>query len=188
MRALSHRNDTPQTASRPFDATRDGFVAAEGGALLVLEELDFAMQRGAQPLAEVLAYAASSDAIHLTAPDDHGAGMAHCIRKALQRAGVRPEEIAYINAHGTGTPIGDPAEARAIKGAMGGAGSMEAVICVMAMRSGCIPPTINLHTPDPECDLDWVPNTARSGEMKIVLSNSLGFGGHNTTLVFKAFP
>ncbi len=207
MRALSHRNDSPQTASRPFDAGRDGFVASEGGALLILEEWEFALARGAQPLAEILAYAATSDAIHLTAPDFNGVGMAQCMKNAMLRASVQPEDVDYINAHGTGTPIGDPAETRAIKGAfgelasrlpisstksitghlMGGAGSLEAAICVMALRSGCIPPTINQETPDPECDLDWVPNHARPASLNVVLSNSLGFGGHNTTLVFKSF-
>jgi beta-ketoacyl-acyl-carrier-protein synthase II len=207
MRALSHRNEDPLTASRPFDATRDGFVSSEGGAVLILEELDYALARGAQPLAEILAYAATSDAIHLTAPDSNGTGMAYCITKAMRRCGVQPEEISYINAHGTGTPVGDPAETRAIKVAfgdlaarlpisstksvtghlMGGAGALEAVICVMALRSGCIPPTMNLHTPDPECDLDFVPNQARSANLGVVLSNSLGFGGHNTTLVFRAY-
>ena len=205
--ALSHRNDTPHTASRPFDATRDGFVASEGGAVLILEQLEFALARGAQPLAEILAYAATSDAIHLTAPDCDGVGMAECMKRAIHRAGVRPEQVSYINAHGTGTLIGDPAETRAIKGAlgewaaripvsstksvtghlMGGAGSLEAVICVMALRSQQIPPTINLETPDPECDLDWVPHQARCAKLSVVLSNSLGFGGHNTTLVFKSW-
>jgi 3-oxoacyl-(acyl-carrier-protein) synthase len=207
MRALSHRNEEPMTASRPFDATRDGFVSSEGGAVLVLEALDYALGRGAQPLAEILAYAATSDAIHVTAPDVNGTGMAHCITQAIQRCGVQPEEISYINAHGTSTPVGDPAETRAIKAAfgeraarlpisstksvtghlMGGAGALEAAICVMALRSSCIPPTINLHTPDPECDLDFVPNQARPAELNVVLSDSLGFGGHNTALVFRAY-
>ncbi len=206
MHALSHRNDAPHAASRPFDAGRDGFVASEGGALLILEDLEFALARGAQPLAEILAYAATSDAIHLTAPDSNGAGMAQCIKKAMLRASLQPDEIDYINAHGTGTPIGDPAETRAIKSAlgeqayrvpisstksitghlMGGAGSLEAAICVMALRTRCIPPTINQETHDPECDLDWVPNHARPADLSVVLSNSLGFGGHNTTLVFKS--
>ena len=174
--------------------------------MLILEEIDFALARGAQPLAEILAYAATSDAIHLTAPDPNGVGMAQCIKNGLRRAGVQPEEVDYINAHGTGTLIGDPAETRAVKAAlgehayrvpisstksatghlMGGAGSLEAAICVMALRTECIPPTINQETPDPECDLDWVPNQARPAKLKIVLSNSLGFGGHNTTLVFKS--
>jgi 3-oxoacyl-[acyl-carrier-protein] synthase II len=207
MRALSHRNDTPQIASRPFDATRDGFVASEGGALLILEEWEFAMERGVQPLAEILAYAATSDAIHLAAPDTNGTGMAQCMKNAMHRASLQPEDVDYINARGTGTSIGNPAKTRAIKTAlgaavrripvsstkstaghlMGGAGSLEAAICVMALRTGCIPPTINLETPDPECDLDWVPNQSRPANLRVVLSNSLDFGGHNTILVFKSF-
>jgi 3-oxoacyl-(acyl-carrier-protein) synthase len=174
MGALSHRNDDPLTASRPFDSTRDGFVPAEGGAVLVLEDLDNALERGVEPLAELIAYASTSDAVHLTAPDLSGAGMGRCMSLALKRAGLAPEQIDYINAHGTATPIGDPAETRAIKLAfgevarsipisstksitghlMGGAGSLEAAICVMALRAGWVPPTINLHHPDPECDLD----------------------------------
>jgi beta-ketoacyl-acyl-carrier-protein synthase II len=207
IHALSHRNDQPAQASRPFDAERDGFVAAEGGALLILEDLDFALARGAQPLAEVLSYAATSDAIHLTAPDPHGAGAAHCMKLALQRAGVAPQDVSYINAHATGTPIGDPAEARAIKQAfsehayrvpisstksmtghlVGGAGALEAVITIQALRTGCLPPTINLENPDPDCDLDFVPLRARQAEAQIALSNSFGFGGHNVTLVLRAF-
>ncbi len=205
--ALSHRNNDPTTASRPFDATRDGFVAAEGGALFLLEELEFALRRGVQPLAEIVAYAATSDAIHITAPDPEGAGAAHCITLALRRAGVRPEEVSYINAHGTGTLVGDPAETKAIKRAlgqaayhvpisstksmtghlMGGAGSLEAAICVQALRTGMIPPTINLNQPDPECDLDYVPNQARAADLELVLSNSFGFGGHNATLAFRKY-
>jgi len=207
IRALSHRNDHPEAASRPFDANRDGFVAGEGGALLILEDLEFALARGAQPLVEVLSYASTSDAVHLTAPDADGAGAAHCMELALQRAGVTPQEVSYINAHATGTSIGDPAETRAIQRAlgeqayrvpvsatksmtghlMGGAGALEAVISIQAIRSDCLPPTINLDTPDPECDLDYVPLKARLAEVDVVLSNSFGFGGHNATLVFRAF-
>lgn len=207
IHALSHRNDNPAGASRPFDAHRDGFVAAEGGALLILEDLDFALERGAQPLAEVLSYAATSDAIHLTAPDPGGAGAAQCIHLALQRAGVAPQDVSYINAHATGTPIGDPAETRAIRQALGeyagcvpvsstksmtghligGAGPLEAVISIQALRTGTLPPTINLETPDPACDLDYVPLQARQAQVEVVLSNSFGFGGHNATLVFRAF-
>ncbi len=205
--AVSHRNDDPTAASRPFDADRDGFVASEGGALLVLEDLEFALQRGAQPLVEMAAYAATSDAIHLTAPDPEGAGAAYCMRLALQRAGISPQEVSYVNAHGTGTLLGDPAETRAIKLALGehasrvpvsstksmtghligGAGSLEAAICIQALLTGIIPPTINLERPDPECDLDYVPNVARRANLQVVLSNSFGFGGHNATLVFKAY-
>jgi beta-ketoacyl-acyl-carrier-protein synthase II len=210
MRALSRRNDDPAGASRPFDADRDGLVVAEGGALLVLEELEFALARGAEPLAELVGYAATSDAIHVTAPDAEGQGAAHCISLALQRAGLTPAEVSYINAHGTGTLLGDPAETRAIKRAlgqhayrvpvsstksmtghvMGGTGALEAVISIQALRSGLIPPTINLHTPDPDCDLDYVPLRARqvAGQgLDVVLSNSFGFGGHNAALVFRAF-
>jgi beta-ketoacyl-acyl-carrier-protein synthase II len=207
MRALSRRNDDPAGASRPFDADRDGFVMADGGGLLVLEELGFALARGAAPLAEVLAYAATSDAVHLTAPDAEGVGAAHCMRLAMQRAGLAPEEVSYINAHGTATPLGDPAETAAIKEAFGehayrvpisstksmtghlagGAGSLEAAISIQALLTGTIPPTINLETPDPECDLDYVPNQAREAELEVVLTNSFGFGGHNTTLVFRAY-
>lgn len=205
--ALSHRNDDPTTASRPFDVSRDGFVASEGGALLLLEDLEFALERGAQPLAEIVAYAATSDAIHLTAPDVEGTGAAQCISLALRRAGITPAEVSYINAHGTGTLAGDPSETKAIKRALGeaayhvpvsstksmtghligGAGSLEAAICVQALLTGMIPPTINLHQPDPECDLDYVPNQARQVNLDVVLSNSFGFGGHNATLAFKAF-
>jgi len=206
--ALSRRNDDPAAACRPFDADRDGFVAAEGGALLLLEDLEFALARGAQPLVELVGYAATSDAIHLTAPDPEGAGAAYCMSLAMQRAGVAPHQVSYINAHGTATRTGDPAETRAIKRAlgeyayrvpvsstksmtghlMGGAGALEAVISIQALLTGVIPPTINLEKPDPECDLDYVPNTARSAELNVVLSNSMGFGGHNATLVFQAFP
>lgn len=206
MRALSHHNDDPATACRPFDATRDGFVAAEGGALLILEDLEFARARGAQPVAEVAAYAATSDAIHIAAPDAEGYGAARCMMLAMQRAGVTPAEISYVNAHGTATPAGDPAETQAIWQAMGeraktipvsstksitghllaGAGSLEAAICIEAMRHGCVPPTINLHSPDPACDLDYVPNQARPAQLDVVLSNSFGFGGHNATLVLRA--
>ncbi len=208
MRALSHRNDDPQAASRPFDAGRDGFVMSEGGAILVLEELEFALKRGAQPLAELCGYAATSDAVHLTAPDAEGAGAARCIDLALQRSGIAPSQVSYVNAHGTSTLSGDPAETRAIKqvfgkGAyrvpvsstksmtghlLGGAGALEAAICVQALREKIIPPTINLTTPDPDCDLDYVPNQARPcPDLQVALSNSFGFGGHNSTLVFKAF-
>lgn len=207
MRALSRRNDDPEGASRPFDANRDGFVLSEGGAMFLLEELDFALDRGAEPLAEILSYAATSDAIHVTAPDLEGIGAARCMSLAIQRAGVAPEEVSHINAHGTSTLLGDPAETEAIKRALGehayqvpisatksmtghlsgGAGSLEAAICVQTLREGIIPPTINLETPDPACDLDYVPNQARRADMEVVLTNSFGFGGHNTTLVFRAF-
>ncbi|MBN1954273.1 MAG: beta-ketoacyl-ACP synthase II [Anaerolineae bacterium] len=207
MRALSRRNDDPAAASRPFDAGRDGFVVSEGGALLLLEELEFALARGADPLAEVAGYAATSDAVHVTAPDPQGWASAHCITLALQRAGVTPEQVSYVNAHGTGTLLGDPAETQAIKLAlgehayrvpvsatksmtghlMGGSGALEAVISIQALRSGLIPPTVNLDQPDPACDLDYVPHRVRRAALEVVLSNSFGFGGHNAALVFRAF-
>jgi beta-ketoacyl-acyl-carrier-protein synthase II len=207
MRALSRRNDDPAAASRPFDSGRDGFVMAEGGALFVLEDLQYAQDRGAEPLAEIVGYAATSDAIHVTAPDPEGVGVARCMTLAMERAGVTPEDVSYINTHGTSTQLGDPAETMAIKRALGdhayrvpasatksmtghligGAGALEAAICVQALRTSVIPPTINLETPDPACDLDYVPNQARQADLDIALSNSIGFGGHNATLVLKAF-
>lgn len=207
MRALSRRNDEPQKASRPFDADRDGFVLSEGGAVLLLEDLDYALARGAEPLAEMIGYAATSDAIHITAPDANGTGAAHCMKLAMQRAGVTPEQVSYINAHGTSTPLGDPAETAAIKLAMGdqayrvpissaksmtghlsaGSGALEATLCVQALRTNLIPPTINLDTPDPACDLDFVPHHTRSAEVNVAMSNSFGFGGHNAVLVLRAY-
>jgi 3-oxoacyl-[acyl-carrier-protein] synthase II len=206
MRALSRRNHEPERASRPFDADRDGFVLSEGGAVFVLEELDFALARGAEPLAEMIGYAATSDAIHITAPDAEGASAAECMRLALERAGIAPEEVSYINAHGTSTPLGDPAETAAIKRALGdhayrvpisstksmtghlsaGSGALEAAVCVQALRTNLIPPTINLDTPDACCDLDYVPHRARAVQVDVAMSNSFGFGGHNSVLVLKA--
>jgi beta-ketoacyl-acyl-carrier-protein synthase II len=208
MRALSRRNDDPAAASRPFDADRDGFVMSEGGAILILEALDFALERGAEPLAEVIGYAATSDAIHVAAPDAEGSGSALCMELAMRRAEVGPGDISYINAHGTGTPVGDPAETEALKQSLGdhayrvpisatksitghligGAGALETVICVQALRTGFIPPTINLDNPDPACDLDFVPNQARQAKLDVALSNSFGFGGHNATLLLRAYP
>jgi beta-ketoacyl-acyl-carrier-protein synthase II len=205
MRALSHRNEDPTRASRPFDTDRDGFVIAEGGALLILEDLEFALARGAEPLAEILSYAATSDAVHLAAPDAEGMGAAQSMHRAIQRAEIEPEQISYINAHGTSTPAGDPAETRAIKQALGaharrtpisstksmtghmlgGVGAFEIVLCVQALRTGIVPPTINLDNPDPACDLDYVPHRARKTDPAVILSNSLGFGGHNTTLLLQ---
>jgi 3-oxoacyl-[acyl-carrier-protein] synthase II len=207
MRALSRRNADPAGASRPFDSERDGFVIADGGAVLVLEELNFALERGAEPLAEILGYANTSDAVHLTAPDVEAAGSARCMQLAMERSGLQPEQISYINAHATSTPAGDLAETQAIKlvfgpaayrtpvsstksmtgHALGGAGALEAVICVQALRNGWIPPTINLEHPDPQCDLDYVPNQARPAQLSAVLSNSFGFGGHNVSLVLGAY-
>jgi 3-oxoacyl-[acyl-carrier-protein] synthase II len=208
MRALSHRNHDPTAACRPFDAQRDGFVIAEGGAVLVLEELGFALRRGAEPLAELAAYAATSDAVHLTSPDAEGKGVGQCIKQAMRQANLAPEQISYINAHGTATLLGDPAETQAIKNAlgesayrvpvsstksmtghmMGGAGAFEAVVCVEALRNGVIPPTINLDFPDPTCDLDYVPWQSRQADLQTALSNSMGFGGHNSVLIFKTYP
>jgi len=200
-RALSTRNDDPQGASRPFDAGRDGFVIGEGGAILVLEEWEHAVARGAKIRGEVLGYGATADAYHMTAPHPEGAGAKRALRLALEQAGVPGSEVGYINAHGTSTPLGDAAETAAIKevfGAdappvsstksmtghlLGGAGAIEAVFCVRALETGVLPPTINLTDPDPLCDLDYVPNVARKSDPAVVMSNSFGFGGHNATLV-----
>lgn len=207
MRALSTRNAAPAEASRPFDADRDGFVMAEGGALLLLEELEFARARGSEPLAEVVGYAATSDAVHVTAPDPEGRGVARCMTLAMQRAGITATDLSYINTHGTATLAGDPAETEAIKRALGprayqvpasstksmtghligGAGAVEAAICVQVLGTGIIPPTINLQTPDPACDLDYVPNHARHTKVEVAISNSMGFGGHNASLILQAF-
>jgi beta-ketoacyl-acyl-carrier-protein synthase II len=203
LRALSHRNDAPMQASRPFDAGRDGFVMADGGAVLVLEELEFALRRGAEPLAEILSYASTSDAAHLTAPSAEGLGAAKCMQLALQRAGISAEQVSYINAHGTSTPSGDPAETAAIKRVfgeaayhlpvsstksmtghmLGAAGAFECMVCAQALRTGMAPPTINQTDADPACDLDYIPNLARGIDLRIAMSNSFGFGGHNSTLV-----
>jgi 3-oxoacyl-[acyl-carrier-protein] synthase II len=204
MRALSTRNDDPQHASRPFDANRDGFVPAEGAGILIVESMEHALRRDAQVLAEVLGYGASSDGHHQFQPDNDGAGAARAIRWAMEDAGIGPQEIGYINAHGTSTPLNDASETAAIKRvfgdtaykvpisstksmighALGAAGGMEAVACVQTMRTGTIHPTMNYTTPDPECDLDYVPNEARKQEVQHVLSNSFGFGGQNACLVF----
>ena len=207
MRALSTRNDEPTKASRPFDAERDGFVCAEGAAILVLESLEHAQRRNAPILAELAGYGASSDAHHAVAPCDDGAGAARAMRWALKDAGLAPEDIDYINAHGTSTPLNDVSETRGIKGVfgeqaykvpisstksmighvLGGSGALESVACVMTLQSGVIHPTINLEHPDPDCDLDYVPNVARKAEVKTILKNSFGFGGQNACLVFKRF-
>ena len=204
MRAVSRRNDEPERASRPFDADRDGFVMGEGAAILVLESLEHAQQRGARIHAELIGYGASCDAFHITAPDEDGVGAARSMAAALRDAGLRPEEIDYINAHGTSTPLNDPIETKAIRTIfgeyaykvpisstksmvghlMGAAGAVEAVACVRSLQTGIIHPTINYETPDPECDLDYVPNRARVTHPRTALSNSFGFGGHNATLIF----
>jgi len=201
-RALSTRNDDPQGASRPFDSGRDGFVIAEGGAIVILEEWEFALSRGANIIAELLGYGATGDAYHITSPAPDGRGAIRAMRQALDQARMDPDDLGYINAHGTSTPAGDIAETRAIKQvfgddappvsstksmtghSLGGAGAIEAAACIMALRDNTLPPTINLTDPDPECDLDYVPNEAREISIDRVMSNSFGFGGHNATLVF----
>ncbi len=203
MHALSTRNDEPARASRPFDAQRDGFIVGEGAGVLVLEDYEFAKARGARILAEIIGYGASADAFHVTAPPEGGEGAARAMRKALKTAGIRPEDISYVNAHGTSTPLNDKAESDAIKAVfseyaykvpisstksmtghlIGAAGAVEAVICTLAINNGIIPPTINQEHPDPACDLDYVPNVARKSKVRIALSNSLGFGGHNSSLI-----
>ncbi|MCL2335800.1 MAG: beta-ketoacyl-ACP synthase II [Firmicutes bacterium] len=207
MKALSTRNDDPAGASRPFEAGRDGFVIGEGAVILVLEEMQHALNRGANILAEVTGYGATCDAYHITAPDPEGTGAARAMRLALEDAGLTPEQVDYINAHGTSTPLGDKLETLAIKevfGAhafelavsstksmtghlLGSAGGLEAAVCVLSITDGIIPPTINMEQPDPECDLDYVPNVARQKTVDVALSNSFGFGGHNATLLFARF-
>jgi 3-oxoacyl-[acyl-carrier-protein] synthase II len=199
MRGLAAENGTPATAARPFDAARAGFVIAEGAGIVVLEELDEARSRGARVYAEVLAYGASNDAHHMLQPDPESVGVADMMRAALARAGVAPETVDYVNAHGTGTPLGDVAETRAIKEVFGdhayelaisstksmtghmfgAAGAVEAIASALAIHHRVIPPTINYETPDPDCDLDYVPNEARESEIRVALSNAMGLGGHN---------
>ncbi|GIW45768.1 MAG: 3-oxoacyl-[acyl-carrier-protein] synthase 2 [Candidatus Binatia bacterium] len=205
MRALSTRNDEPSRASRPFDRERDGFVLAEGAGMLFLETLERATARGARIYGEIVGYGANCDAYHLTAPAPEGRGAAECMRRALADAGVEPEEVGYINAHGTSTPLNDQTETTAIKhvfGAhayrlavsstksmightLGAAGAIEAAYTVLALHHGVLPPTINYEHPDPECDLDYVPNVARPSRVEVALSNAFGFGGTNCTLVFR---
>ncbi len=207
MRALSKRNQEPLRASRPFDRERDGFVMGEGAGVLVLEELDHAKARGARIYAEFAGYGNTADAHHLTAPAPGGEGAARCMRMALRNAGLGIEDISYIHAHGTSTPQGDIAETQAIKtvfgprarklpvsstkGAtghmLGAAGAVEMVICAKAVTEDCVPPTINYEVPDPECDLDYVPNTARQLKVNVVVNNAFGFGGHNASLVARKF-
>lgn len=205
MKALSTRNDEPEQASRPFEKDRDGFVIGEGTGILILEELDRAKARGARIYAEVVGYGLTGDAYHMTAPPPDGEGGARCMQMALDDAGLSYKDVDYINAHGTGTPLNDLCETQAIKTVfkeraaqipisstksmtghlLGGAGGIEAVFCVKTIEQGIIPPTINYETPDPECDLDYVPNEARQQEVNVVLSNSFGFGGTNAVLVFQ---
>jgi len=205
LRAMSTRNDEPAKASRPFDTDRDGFVMGEGSGILILESLEHAQKRGARIYAEVIGYGMSGDAHHMTDPDPEGAK--RCMVKAIKDAGIAAEQIDYINAHGTSTPVGDKSETTAIKLALGehaykvavsstksmtghllgAAGGVEAVICGLTIKNGIIPPTINLDNQDPECDLDYVPNTPRKADVTIAMSNSFGFGGHNATIVLKKF-
>jgi 3-oxoacyl-[acyl-carrier-protein] synthase II len=208
MRALSRRNDDPEHASRPFDAGRDGFVMGEAGAVILLEELEHAKARGAKIYGELLGYGVSSDAAHVTEPDPTGQNPARAMRMALGDAGVTPDDIGYINAHGTSTPVGDVSETRVIKLALGeelarevpvsstkgatghclgAAGAVEAIFTTLAIRDGVLPPTINLVEPDPECDLDYIPNEARKADIRVAASNSFGFGGHNACLVFARY-
>jgi 3-oxoacyl-[acyl-carrier-protein] synthase II len=207
MNAISRRNDAPQKASRPFDLNRDGFVPGEGSAMLILESLDHAQSRGARIYAEVLGYGASADAYHVTAPDETGDGAMRAMQAALAQAGLKPEEIGYLNAHGTSTVLNDKSETAAIKRVfgqaayklpisstksmtghlLGGAGALEAIACIKALLTGIIPPTINYETPDPACDLDYVPNIARHVPITSAMSNSFGFGGHNACLIFGAY-
>jgi 3-oxoacyl-[acyl-carrier-protein] synthase II len=207
LKAISTRNDEPQAASRPFDAERDGFVISEGAAIVVLENLEDALKRGADILAEVVSYGASADAFHVTQPIETGEGAARAMQRALNKAGLDPTAIDYINAHGTSTQLNDKMETRAIKTVfgehasripvsstksmlghmIGGAGVIEALICTLAIRNGIIPPTINQKHPDPDCDLDYVPNKARRAKIDTALSNSFGFGGHNSVLIIKRY-
>jgi len=204
MDAISKRNDDPQRASRPFDMDRDGFVAGEGGTTLILESYEYAKSRGAPILAEVLGYAATNDAYHITAPAENGGGAASCMKLALEDAQLDPSQIDYINAHGTSTKLNDMSETAAIKTIMGehaydvpvsstksmtghllgAAGALEALFCIKALEDNVLPPTINYETPDPDCDLDYVPNEKRAKQLDYVMSNSFGFGGHNATLIF----
>ena len=205
MKALSTRNNEPEKASRPFDAKRDGFVIAEGCGILILEELEHAQKRGARIYAELIGYGLNADAYHMTAPPPDGEGAVKCMEMALHDAGIDPSQVDYINAHGTSTPLNDISETKAIKRVfkehayklmisstksmtghlLGGAGGLEAVITVLSLYEGIVPPTINLEEPDSECDLDYVPNQARKANIKIALSNAFGFGGTNACLVFK---
>ena len=207
MRAMSTRNDDPQHASRPFDRDRDGFVMGEGAGVLMLEELEHARARGARIYAEMAGYGNTADANHMTSPAPEGEGAARCMRMALRSAQLNPSDISYINAHGTSTPQGDIAETQAIKSVfgeyakkiavsstkgatghmLGAAGAVEMVLCVKAIESSIVPPTINLENPDPECDLDFVPGHAREMPVNAIVNNSFGFGGHNASVVARKF-
>lgn len=206
MRALSTRNEEPEKASRPFDLNRDGFVMGEGAGIIILEELNQALERGADIYGEVVGYGLSADAYHVSAPEPEGEGTVQCMRKALEYAGLQPEDVDYINAHGTSTKLNDLSENKGIKVVfgdhayklavsstksmtghlLGGAGGVETIYTALTIKNGIIPPTINYETPDPECDLDYVPNTARKSNVRVAMSNSFGFGGTNACLVLKA--
>ena len=205
--ALSRNNEVPEAASRPFDAQRDGFIIGEGSAVLIIERLEHALERGARPIVELSGYGVTSDASHITQPAPFGEGGARAMRQAIAGAGLKAEDVDYINAHGTSTAINDKAETDAIKTVfgddaykvavsssksmtghlLGAAGALEAAICVLSIERGCIPPTINLTNPDPECDLDYTPHNARMTKVDVAMTNSLGFGGHNTALLFQRF-
>ena len=205
--ALSRNNEFPEAASRPFDAQRDGFIIGEGSAVLIIERLEHALERGARPIVELSGYGVTSDASHITQPAPFGEGGARAMRQAIAGAGLKAEDVDYINAHGTSTAINDKAETDAIKTVfgddaykvavsssksmtghlLGAAGALEAAICVLSIERGCIPPTINLTNPDPECDLDYTPHNARMTKVDVAMTNSLGFGGHNTALLFQRF-
>jgi 3-oxoacyl-[acyl-carrier-protein] synthase II len=207
MNALSKRNDEPERASRPFDKGRDGFVMGEGAGILVLESLEYAQARGAQIFGEIIGYGTSNDAFHISAPSENGAGAALCMQNALDDAGISTSDIGYINAHGTSTPLNDKSETAAIKSVfgelaynipvssiksmighlLGAAGALEAVVCVKTLQDGILPPTINYETPDPECDLDYVPNQARPMRVQNIMSNSFGFGGHNASIILSQY-
>jgi 3-oxoacyl-[acyl-carrier-protein] synthase II len=207
LKALSSRNDDPTKASRPFDAQREGFVMGEGAGMLVLETLEHAQKRGAHIYAELVGYGLTADAHHMTAPAPEGEGAARAMRMALKDAGLQPSDVDYINAHGTSTPMNDKLETQAVKAVfgdharkvpmsstksmtghlLGAAGGIEAVATVLTIDKGLMPPTINLENPDPDCDLDYIPNVARKGDVTVAMSNNMGFGGHNASLVFKKF-
>jgi 3-oxoacyl-[acyl-carrier-protein] synthase II len=207
LKALSTRNQEPEKASRPFEMHRDGFVMGEGSGILILEEMNMALERGAHIYGEIAGYGLSSDAYHITAPEPEGDGAISCMSMAIKNAGIKPEDVDYINAHGTSTKLNDLSETRAIKvlfgehayklavsstksmtgHLLGGTGGIEAIYSLLAIKHGVIPPTINYETPDPECDLDYVPNSSRKADVKVAMSNSFGFGGTNASLLFKAF-
>jgi 3-oxoacyl-[acyl-carrier-protein] synthase II len=207
MKALSTRNDEPERASRPFDKGRDGFVMGEGAGVIVLESLEHATKRGARIYGEVLGYGLTADAYHMTSPPENGEGAQRCMRMALRKAGISPEAVDYVNAHGTSTPVGDMCEVRAVKAVfgehakklsvsstksmtghlLGAAGAVESIVCALAIKNGVIPPTINLENPDEGCDLDFTALTAKERKVTTCLNNSFGFGGHNASLVLRAF-